>query len=69
MLSLEMEKEKKGGQRLEGSVCVASSSAMAPSEKSDKGWGEEASYPDSVRRVKPPKTTIPKTLAALPRSQ
>lgn len=26
-------------------------------------------YPDSVRRVKPPNTTIPKTLAALPRSQ
>lgn len=26
-------------------------------------------YPDSVRRVSPPKTTIPKTLAALPRSQ
>src|SRR5215469_10695508 len=25
--------------------------------------------PDSVRRVRPPKTTIPKTLAALPRSQ
>jgi hypothetical protein len=26
-------------------------------------------YPDSVRRVSPPKTTMPKTLAALPRSQ
>ena len=26
-------------------------------------------YPDSVNRVKPPKTTIPKTLAALPSSQ
>ena len=25
--------------------------------------------PDSVKRVNPPKTTIPKTLAALPRSQ
>lgn len=26
-------------------------------------------YPDSVRRVRPPNTTIPKTLAALPNSQ
>lgn len=26
-------------------------------------------YPDSVKRVSPPKTTMPKTLAALPRSQ
>jgi hypothetical protein len=26
-------------------------------------------YPDSVRRVRPPKTTMPKTLAALPSSQ
>ena len=26
-------------------------------------------YPDSVSLVNPPKTTIPKTLAALPRSQ
>lgn len=26
-------------------------------------------YPDSVSRVRPPKTTIPKTLAALPSSQ
>jgi hypothetical protein len=26
-------------------------------------------YPDSVKRVRPPKTTIPKTLTALPRSQ
>lgn len=26
-------------------------------------------YPDSVRRVRPPNTTIPKTLAALPSSQ
>lgn len=26
-------------------------------------------YPDSVRRVRPPKTTMPKTLAALARSQ
>jgi hypothetical protein len=26
-------------------------------------------YPDSVRRVKPPNTTMPKTLAALPSSQ
>jgi hypothetical protein len=26
-------------------------------------------YPDSVKRVQPPNTTIPKTLAALPRSQ
>jgi hypothetical protein len=26
-------------------------------------------YPDSVSRVKPPNMTIPKTLAALPRSQ
>ena len=26
-------------------------------------------YPDSVRRVRPPNTTIPKTLAALPKSQ
>lgn len=31
--------------------------------------GEGMSYPDSVRRVKPPNTTIPKTLAALPNSQ
>lgn len=27
------------------------------------------SYPDSVRRVSPPNTTMPKTLAALPSSQ
>jgi len=27
------------------------------------------SYPDSVSLVRPPKTTIPKTLAALPKSQ
>lgn len=26
-------------------------------------------YPDSVKRVRPPNTTIPKTLAALPSSQ
>jgi hypothetical protein len=26
-------------------------------------------YPDSVNRVRPPNTTIPNTLAALPRSQ
>ena len=26
-------------------------------------------YPDSVRRVSPPNTTMPKTLAALPSSQ
>jgi hypothetical protein len=26
-------------------------------------------YPDSVRRVRPPKTTMPNTLAALPSSQ
>lgn len=26
-------------------------------------------YPDSVRRVNPPKMTIPKTLAALPNNQ
>ena len=26
-------------------------------------------YPDSVRRVRPPNTTMPKTLAALPSSQ
>lgn len=29
----------------------------------------ELAYPDSVRRVKPPKTTMPKTLAALPSNQ
>ena len=27
------------------------------------------SYPDSVKRVQPPKTTMPNTLAALPSSQ
>lgn len=31
--------------------------------------GAERAYPDSVRRVRPPNTTMPKTLAALPRSQ
>lgn len=30
---------------------------------------EVCTYPDSVRRVRPPNTTIPKTLAALPKSQ
>lgn len=29
----------------------------------------ERPYPDSVNRVRPPKTTMPKTLAALPNSQ
>lgn len=29
----------------------------------------QSTYPDSVNRVKPPKITIPKTLAALPSSQ
>jgi len=29
----------------------------------------EWTYPDSVSRVKPPSITIPKTLAALPKSQ
>jgi hypothetical protein len=29
----------------------------------------EKTYPDSVSLVKPPKTTIPKTLAALPSNQ
>jgi hypothetical protein len=28
-----------------------------------------ATHPDSVKRVRPPKTTMPKTLAALPSSQ
>lgn len=32
---------------------------------SESNW----TYPDSVNRVKPPKTTIPKTLAADPKSQ
>jgi hypothetical protein len=31
--------------------------------------GREISYPDSVSLVKPPNTTIPKTLAAEPKSQ
>jgi len=35
--------------------------------KGNRGGG--GAYPDSVRRVSPPKTTMPKTLAALPRSQ
>jgi hypothetical protein len=31
--------------------------------------GNNMTYPDSVKRVRPPKTTMPKTLAALPSSQ
>ncbi|RMZ68697.1 BTB POZ domain-containing [Pyrenophora seminiperda CCB06] len=34
-----------------------------------EGGGISRAYPDSVSRVKPPKTTMPKTLAALPSSQ
>lgn len=34
-----------------------------------EGAGCSVSYPDSVRRVKPPNTTMPNTLAALARSQ
>lgn len=35
-----------------------------------EGWKDNGiTNPDSVRRVNPPNTTIPKTLAALPRSQ
>jgi hypothetical protein len=30
---------------------------------------DRETYPDSVNRVRPPNTTMPKTLAALPRSQ
>lgn len=32
-------------------------------------WHGGVAYPDSVNLVRPPNTTIPKTLAALPKSQ
>lgn len=35
----------------------------------EKSSPRGCTYPDSVRRVRPPKMTIPKTLAALPSSQ
>lgn len=35
----------------------------------DRRMDHMGTYPDSVRRVSPPKTTIPNTLAALARSQ
>ena len=35
----------------------------------EETWDCKINYPDSVNRVSPPKTTIPKTLAALPSSQ
>ena len=34
-----------------------------------QGRLDGGAYPDSVRRVQPPKMMIPKTLAALPNSQ
>lgn len=38
-------------------------------QKHGKQSKVERAYPDSVRRVKPPKMTMPKTLTALPMSQ
>jgi hypothetical protein len=66
-----------GGERGEGArygfpFCDAESVSRSVFDKMEGlNWGVRGNttYPDSVNLVSPPKTTIPKTLAAEPKSQ
>lgn len=55
------------------SVILSLAVAISKKERKEEKNGEKCSlqqtYPDSVNLVNPPKITIPKTLAALPKSQ
>ena len=58
--------------RLEGNQQDALNDGIGRPEDRTKQTKESSSdrtYPDSVNLVRPPNTTIPKTLAALPNSQ